>query len=235
VLIVLMTAFMTATQPEVSDLRVKAAGTDVAVRCMGNRAVGKPPVVLEAGGGAGFDTWSPVQSSIAEFVRVCGYDRPTLTRGTAALQTSSLPADVVRTLREVLSALGEAPPYIMVGHSYGGMIVRLYATRYPKEVSGLVLVDSTHEDLLRRFDQIDPEAARELRSPAEDEAVDLVAFHGPARGPHTRKDAVGAGRPTGAGRRTRESMARSAARARHTIAVLNPRDRHAKRPLCSQG
>ncbi len=151
-----------STTPQVSDLTVHAAGTEVAVRCLGSRSVGKPLVVLEAGGGSGLETWSPVQSSIAEFGRVCGYDRPTLTRGRAAPQASSLPADVVRTLREVLSALGEAPPYIMVGHSYGGMIVRLYATRYPKEVAGLVLVDSTHEDLLSRFDQIDPEAAREF-------------------------------------------------------------------------
>jgi pimeloyl-ACP methyl ester carboxylesterase len=175
-LTLLVTTFMAVTPLQVSDSRVHAAGSEVAVRCMGNRAVGKPLVVLEAGGGAGFDTWSPVQSSIAEFVRVCGYDRPTLIRGTTAPRASSSPANVVRTLREVLSALGELPPYIMVGHSYGGMIVRLYATTYPKEVSGLVLVDSTHEDLLSRFDQIDPEAARELRSPADDEAVDLVAF-----------------------------------------------------------
>lgn len=161
---------------QVSDLTVRAGGSDVATRCLGSRGAGKPLVVLEAGGGAGFDTWSPVQSSIAKFARVCAYDRPTLIRGRVGPRAGSSPAEVVRTLRDVLSALGEAPPYIMVGHSYGGMIVRLYATKYPTEVAGLVLVDSTHEDLLARFEPIDPDAARELRSPADDEAVDLTAF-----------------------------------------------------------
>jgi pimeloyl-ACP methyl ester carboxylesterase len=64
----------------------------------------------------------------------------------------------------------------MVAHSYGGMIVRLYATTYPAEVAGIVLIDSSHEDQLARFEAIDPQIAQELRSPASDEAVDLMAF-----------------------------------------------------------
>src|SRR5206468_1854437 len=132
-------------------------------------------VVLEAGGGDGLETWSNVQSAIAEFVQVCAYDRPTLIRGTAGRRGLSAPADFVRNLNEVLSALGP-PPYVMVGHSIGGMIVRLYATRYSTDVSGIVLVDSAHEDQLERFEAIDPDTARELRAPASDEDFDLVAF-----------------------------------------------------------
>jgi len=83
---------------------------------------------------------------------------------------------MVQTLRQVLSGLGEPPPYIMVGHSLGGMIIQLFATTHPAEVVGMVLVDSSHEDMLTRFEAIDPGTARELRSPPKDEAVDLAAF-----------------------------------------------------------
>ncbi len=117
-----------------------------------------------------------MQSPIAQFARVCAYDRPTLIRGGVAPRTGSAPDDVVGTLRSVLSALGEAPPYVMVGHSYGGMIVRLYATRYAGEVTGFVLIDSSHEYQLARFEAVDPETARELRSPSRGEAIDLEAF-----------------------------------------------------------
>ena len=169
-------AMLLTPQPQVAERTVHAGGTDVAVRCLGARSSGQPLVVLEAGGGNGLDMWSEVQSPIAAFARVCAYDRPTLIRGTVGPRAPSAPADFVRTLHEVLLALGEPPPYVMVGHSIGGMIVRLYATNYPTELTGMVLVDSAHEDQLERFDAIDPDTARELRAPASDEAFDLVAF-----------------------------------------------------------
>jgi len=172
----LLAAALVAASPVVSDLTVRISGTDVAVRCLGSRRSGEPLVVLEAGGGTGLDVWSQVQSPIAEFTRVCAYDRPTLIRGGVGPRAGASPDDVVGTLRGVLLGLGEAPPYVMVGHSYGGMIVRLYATRYSTEVTGLILVDSSHEDQLTRFEAVDPQTARELRSPPRDEAVDLEAF-----------------------------------------------------------
>jgi pimeloyl-ACP methyl ester carboxylesterase len=83
---------------------------------------------------------------------------------------------VVQTLHDVLSERGELPPYVLVGHSYGGMIVRLYATRHPTDVVGLVLIDSSHEDQLTRFEAIDPGAARGLRAPFGSEALEFEAF-----------------------------------------------------------
>ena len=176
VVLALIVAALLTPQVQDAERTVHAGGTDVAVRCLGTRSPGQSLVVLEAGGGNGLDTWSEVQSPIAEFERVCAYDRPTLIRGTTGPRALSAPADFVRTLNEVLSALGEPPPYVMVGHSIGGMIVRLYATRYSTDVTGIVLVDSAHEDQLERFEAIDPDTARELRAPASDEAFDLVAF-----------------------------------------------------------
>lgn len=172
----LIVATLLTAQPQVAERTVDAGGTDVAVRCLGARSPGKPLVVLEAGGGNGLGAWVEVQSPIAEFARVCAYDRPTLIRGSVGPRVPSSPAAVVRTLHEVLLALGEAPPYIMVGHSIGGMIVRLYATSYPTEVIGMVLVDSAHEDQLERFEAIDPDTARELRAPSGDEAFDLAEW-----------------------------------------------------------
>jgi pimeloyl-ACP methyl ester carboxylesterase len=172
----LLAAALVSASPLVSDLTIRVSGTDVAVRCLGSRRAGEPLVLLEAGGGNGLDVWSRVQPPIAELTRVCAYDRPTLIRNGGGPRSGSSPDDVVATLRGVLLGLDEAPPYVMVGHSYGGMIVRLYATRYAVEVTGLVLVDSSHEDQLIRFEAVDPHTARELRSPPRDEAVDLEAF-----------------------------------------------------------
>ena len=175
-MLALALGMLVAASSQVSDVTVRAGGADVVVRCLGIRDRGKPLVVLEAGGGDGLSSWSTVQSPIAEFARVCAYDRPTLIRGTVGPRAGSSPDQVVQTLRDVLSALGERPPYIMVGHSIGGMIVRLYAMKYPAEVSGMILVDSSHEDQLTRFEAVDPETARQLRSPGRTDAPDLAAL-----------------------------------------------------------
>jgi pimeloyl-ACP methyl ester carboxylesterase len=136
--------------------------------CSGTRAAGAPVVVLEAGAGNGAETWAKVQPPIAEFTRVCAYDRPALRRHwkNGEPPAAPTPAAVIDTLDGALSQAGEHPPYILVGHSYGGLIVRLYATRFPDRVKGLVLVDSSHEDQTRRFAALDPSAAPPPPAPA---------------------------------------------------------------------
>ncbi|HZT75572.1 MAG TPA: alpha/beta fold hydrolase [Vicinamibacterales bacterium] len=159
----------------VQDAIVRAGGTDVATHCAGVRAPRAPLVVLESGAGNGLDVWVGVQPAIAAFARVCAYDRPTLVRNGVGPRASIAPDAVVQTLHDVLRALGEPPPYLMVGHSYGGMIVRLYDTTYPREIAGLVLVDSSHEDQIARFTAIDPSTRQRLGVNAY-EALDLAAF-----------------------------------------------------------
>jgi pimeloyl-ACP methyl ester carboxylesterase len=129
------------------------------------RGAGTPAVVLEAGFRTRADVWSTdfvrpgapramVLPSIARFTRVCAYDRP----GTATVLDDTLypsrsdPASMPRTARDavadlhaLLRAARVAPPYVLVGHSFGGLIVRLYASTYPREVAGLVLVDAFAE------------------------------------------------------------------------------------------
>ena len=116
-------------------------------------------IVLVSGLKGSADDWNvaerpapTVYAAVAEFTRVCAYDRPGTpvndkpSRSDPAPQPTTA-ADAVADLHALLSAAGEARPYVLVGHSYGGLIVRLYASAYPHEVCGLVLVDALSEGL----------------------------------------------------------------------------------------
>src|SRR5262245_50402638 len=144
---------------------VDVGGRRLYLECQGT---GSPTVVLEAGGFARGDVWSRdwgasvggrtmVFPAVAGFTRVCAYDRPGTTAevppdldpsGTAFLPSRSDPAPMPRTARDtvpdlhaLLQAASVPGPYVLVGHSIGGVFVRLYASEYPDEVVGMVLVD----------------------------------------------------------------------------------------------
>ena len=167
-----------------TDGRVDVGGYGLDWVC---RGTGSPTIVLEAGyDSPGIDTWSDLLGPISHISRVCAYDRagtggsdqrPEGIRVTSVLQAEEL--------QRLLDGAGVEPPYVMVGHSYGGFIGRLFAARYPNETSGLVLIDSSHEDEIgpyRRYygdspegdwvdggDPIDIDAtARALRRTARD-------------------------------------------------------------------
>ena len=106
---------------------------------------GGPSVVLESGGGDFSFDWSLVQPEVARFTQVVSYDR--------AGYAFSDPGPKPRTMRQIATELHTAlhnanvkPPYVLVGHSFGGLIIRVFAEQYRAEVAGMVLVDSTHED-----------------------------------------------------------------------------------------
>jgi pimeloyl-ACP methyl ester carboxylesterase len=101
---------------------------------------GIPVVVLEAGIAASSVSWAPVQRAVARSTRVISYDRAGLGWSEPAAHPLSM-ASLIEDLRAVLKASGEPPPYIFVGHSFGGLLVRLYAAAYPSDAAGLVLVD----------------------------------------------------------------------------------------------
>ena len=123
------------------------------------RGTGSPTVVLVGGLKASAEDWSIAQKSksavfpeVSKFSRVCSYDRPGTPVGEKPSRSDPVPQpttakDAVADLHALLSAAGEARPYVLVGHSYGGLVVRLYARSYPKEISGLVLVDALTEGL----------------------------------------------------------------------------------------
>ena len=100
-----------------------------------------PTVVMDAGLGGGLLDWQIVQPRVARFARVCSYDRS----GVGWSESGPKPRTsqrIVKELHALLKNAGARGPYVLVGHSFGGANVQLYAAEYPKEVAGMVLVDS---------------------------------------------------------------------------------------------
>jgi pimeloyl-ACP methyl ester carboxylesterase len=149
---------------------------------------GGPTVVLEAGGGWGSSQWDRVRPGLAGVARVVAYDRPGL-GGSAACPKPETAHRVARELRAALRSAGLAPPYVLVAHSIGGLYARVFASLFPGEVVGLVLVDPAPErfyDRVRRelpalaaaMDQ-SPDAPRGDARTAVDSAITQAAASDP--------------------------------------------------------
>ncbi|WP_453989868.1 alpha/beta hydrolase [Bacillus nitroreducens] len=106
---------------------------------------GPVTVILEAGFGSISIDWCYVQPEISKVARVISYDRGSYGWSKTKRKTMTS-IDSVEEMREVLRHLNLNPPYLLVGHSYGGLSMRLFASMYPDEVIGLVLVDTAHEN-----------------------------------------------------------------------------------------
>jgi len=120
-------------------------GRRLHINCSGMSIAGGPTVLLESGAGNAASVWNRVQPEVAKFARVCSYDRA----GLGSSDPVPAPRTIVALTEDLHALLMNAKvsgPYILVGHSLGGILVRLYASFYPLEVIGMVLVDSSHED-----------------------------------------------------------------------------------------
>ncbi len=118
---------------------------------MGDAHPGKPTVILDAGVGGNHLDWQLVQPNIAEFAQVVAYDRA----GNGWSERGSdprTPEKIVHELHTALQNAGIEPPYLLVGHSFGGIYVRKFAAAYPETVAGIVLVDSSHPEMVREQD-----------------------------------------------------------------------------------
>lgn len=111
---------------------------------------GAPTIVLESGAGGNHLDWSLVQPKLARTNRVCSYDRAGIgwSAGRGRPRTVDNIAD---ELHRAVAAAGIARPFVLAGHSFGGLIALHYARRYPGEVAGLVLLDSMHPEQFGRF------------------------------------------------------------------------------------
>jgi pimeloyl-ACP methyl ester carboxylesterase len=121
---------------------IDLGGYHLHLNCAGQ---GAPTVVLSPGAGDFSVDWALVQPEIAKATRVCSYDRG----GEAWSDLGPAPRTMdqeVFDLHRLLIEGGEKAPYVLVGHSLGGMVARLFATRYRSETTGLVLVDAFSED-----------------------------------------------------------------------------------------
>ncbi len=105
---------------------------------------GKPSVVFEAGMGDGTGSWDKVQPEISNATRTFSYDRPGLGSSDRAPSPHNLDQSAAE-LHALLRKSGTSPPYILVGHSMGALIIRVFAYRYPRETAGIVLVDPADE------------------------------------------------------------------------------------------
>lgn len=149
------------------------------------RGAGGPTVILESGFGNNAQWWEPIAlppdsdetavlPGVADFTRVYAYDRPgTILDADHRSRSDPVPmprtaADVVADLHELLAEAEVPGPYVLVGHSFGGLVVRLYAATYPDDpVAGMVLVDAADEGLHDRL--------RAAMTPAQWEVYDRLS------------------------------------------------------------
>jgi len=145
------------------------------LNCTGS---GGPTVILESGLGEPARSWTGVQAGVERFTRVCSYDRAGYGRSDPGPQPRSS-LQIAGELHALLATAQESGPYVLVGHSFGGYNVRVYAGLYRNEVSGAVLVDSSHEDQERFEPASVRQEARGLRKLAP--FVSLLRFFGVLR------------------------------------------------------
>jgi pimeloyl-ACP methyl ester carboxylesterase len=122
---------------------------------------GRPAVVFEAGFVNDLRSWAKVQPEIAKSCATISYDRA----GIGESQETSLPRtgeQIAKDLHSTLRQLGVMPPYVLVGHSAGGLYIRSFARQYPTEVGGMVFVDAVLPEYLRWLRANDVEHWREL-------------------------------------------------------------------------
>jgi len=172
-------------------------GVEIRVRTMGPgpRRPGQPAVVFEGGASAPLETWDPILADVARFAQVVTYDRA----GTGQSHWDGLPPTPERVgarLRRLLSQIAVEPPYILVGHCWGGALVRYLSGQRPGEIAGVLYIDPTDITLTRRdmvalfesfgagaadydaFDQVMKKSISGLPAPLRSEAgviLDLVA------------------------------------------------------------
>jgi pimeloyl-ACP methyl ester carboxylesterase len=147
-------------------------GRSLYLQCAGSAG---PTVVLEAGFGGNTLNWRDVQPQLGRTTRTCAYDRAGLGNSPPMPGVHDAQNEI-DDLQRLLSAAHIKPPYVLVGHSYGGILVRLFASQHPDEAVGVVLVDARGRDATRRQLAILPKSQIPpvLAMPVQD-GVDVAA------------------------------------------------------------
>ena len=149
----------TATQPPptlvpspisqpITNGKVDVGGYSLFLNCKGT---GSPTVILDSGLDSDSNAWLTVMPIIENFTRVFAYDRAGLGRSEAPSKLPRTSMDMVADLHALLTNAHIDGVYVLVGASIAGFNVRLYASEYPQEVVGVVLVDASHPDQIERF------------------------------------------------------------------------------------
>jgi pimeloyl-ACP methyl ester carboxylesterase len=146
-IVALFALFCSAAQ---TDLRptgklISVGNRKLHIHCTGT---GSPTVVVENGGAAFSFDWDLVQPEVARFTRICTYDRAGYAWSDPGPEFDTFD-QATHDLHLLLKNAGIRSPYVLVGHSLGGMLIRFYQAKYPSDVVGMVLVDSSHEESLQ--------------------------------------------------------------------------------------
>ena len=134
-----------ATDPQPTGQLISIGNRKLHIHCTGT---GSPTVVVENGGAAFSFDWALVQSEVARFTRICTYDRAGYAWSDPGPEFDTFD-QATHDLHLLLTNADVRGPYVLVGHSLGGMLIRFYQAKYPNDVVGMVLVDSSHEDSLQ--------------------------------------------------------------------------------------
>ena len=129
---------------------IDVGGFKMHIYCDGK---GSPTVILETLSGGTSSYWGWVQPEVAQGTRVCVYDRA----GRGWSESDPEPMTLERTVRNLHTLLTNARidgPYVLVGHSIGGIYMRQFAAEYPEEVAGMVLVDAAHPEQFERYPEM---------------------------------------------------------------------------------
>jgi pimeloyl-ACP methyl ester carboxylesterase len=125
-----------------------------------DRAPGQPVVVFEGGAVQRLETWNPIFDQAAAIAPAIAYDR----RGVGKSEFDGEPQTLkhaANSLHALLAAMKVAPPYVLAGHSYGGVLIRVFAHEFPTEVKGLVYLESADVDMTyAEVDALSPNARR---------------------------------------------------------------------------
>lgn len=141
------------------DKKIDVGGYSLYINCT-SAFKDKPTVILEAGMNESSETWNKIQPEVSKFARVCVYDRAGLGKSDKLLQTKRTAGQIVKDLQILLEKAQINGPFILVGHSFGGLIVRQFAVSFSKNVVGMVLVDSVHEEESEKWLSIIPAEVR---------------------------------------------------------------------------
>jgi pimeloyl-ACP methyl ester carboxylesterase len=154
------------SKPAAGIAMVQVAGHAMRVRAanLGGRRPGQPIVVLESGSVSPIENWNPIFDQIAAIAPVVSYDRRGIGKSEFDGQPQTL-EHVASSLHALLSELKAAPPYVLVGHSYGGILIMAFAQQFPSEVRGLVYLDAPDvERTYAEMDAISPDTRRVVMS-----------------------------------------------------------------------
>ncbi len=183
VLLVFMASCNPSNDPALDQL-VGVGTHHLYIHCLGS---GRPTIVIDTGMGERYESWQSVISTLSRETRVCAYDRA----GYGRSEPGPMPRNSQRAADELhllLANAGEGGPFLLVGHSLGGLNMQVYANSYPKEVAGLILLDPSPlawitgegfpklRELFNQETRAQREAANAAKVSADPEAKAIAPF-----------------------------------------------------------